>query len=186
MGQLEDGKGSGRKAGVNSTNRLDVSAKTEDRIFYNSRDKEKSFSVYGRRNFAAGGTDENILSLTYTGNDKLFIKDIMFSTNSANAKIEIYFDASSISGGATIIPLNINRGAALLSETTCLHGGNLLTGTVTSANEFFDVRLNKSSFLRDFHSALILSRNSNIFILGEVENSGEKIRVMVYFYEDST
>ena len=80
----------------------------------------------------------------------------------------------------------MNRGSALASETTCLNGRSILTGTVTNANELFDIRLNKSSFLMDFHGSIILSRDSNIFILGEVENSGEKVRVMIYFYESST
>ncbi len=185
MSVIEDGKGSGKKARVTNTNRLDVSARTEDRIFYASRDDETAFSVYGKRNFTAGSqTNENIISLTYTGNNKLYIKDIMFSSNSSDAKIEIYFDATSVSGGTSITPLNMNRGSAITSETTCLNGETTLTGTVTNNNEMFDVRLSNSSFLMDFRSAIILTKNMNIFILGSVANAADKIRVMIYYYEN--
>jgi len=154
-------------------------------MYYASRDTEKAFSVYGKRNFAAGSqTNENILSLTYTGNIALYIKDIMFSSNSSDAKVEIYFDATSISGGTNIIPLNMNRTSAITSETTCLTGESDLIATKTNINEMFDVRLSNSSFIMDFHSALILPKNANVLILGSVATAGDKIRSMIYFYEE--
>ncbi len=186
MSIIEDGKGSGKKAEVTSGNRLNVSARAEDRIFYASRDDEKAFSVYGRRNFAAGShTDENILSLTYTGTGKLHIKEITFASNSSDAKVEVYFDATSISGGTEVIPLNLNRTSAITSETTCLKGETTLTGTTITANEMFEIRLSNNTFIQDFHSALSLPKNANIFILGSVATAGDKIRTMIYFYEES-
>ena len=186
MSIIEDGRGSGKKVGVTDNNRLNTTARTESRIFYAADRDEKAFSVYGKRNFTAGSqTNENILSLTYTGNDRLYIKNIMFSSDSPNAKVEVYFDATSISGGSSVIPININRASAETSETTCLNGATDLTATVEDANEVFDVRLSNSSFLMDFHSAIILPKNANILILGSVQTAGERIRTMVYYYEAS-
>jgi hypothetical protein len=185
MATIDDGKGTGKQAGVTDTNRLDVSAKTEERIYYVSRDDKKAFSVYGKRNFAAGSqTNENILYLTYTGDSALYIKEIMFSSNSSDAKVEVYFDATLVSGGTSVIPLNMNRTSALTSETICLNGNTTLTGNVIGANEMFDVRLNNSSFLMDFHSALILPKGANIFILGSVDAIDDRIRTMIYYYEN--
>ena len=109
----------------------------------------------------------------------------MFSSNSTNAKVEVYFDATGISGGTEITPLNLNRSSAQISEVTALTGGTDLIATVASINEMFDVRLNRNSFLMDFAGAVILSKNDNLFILGEVGTAGDKIRVMVYYYETS-
>ncbi len=183
MSVIEDGKGTGKKAGVNSINRLNISSKTENRIFYISRDNKKAFSVYGKRNFTAGSTNENILYLKYIGDNTLFIKDMMFSSNSSAAKIEVYFAPVGVSGGTSIVPLNMNRGSVLESETTCLHGETDLTATVVDAKEFYDVRLNNSSFHFDFHGAVMLPKNSSILVLGEVATAGDKIRTMIYFYE---
>lgn len=184
MSIIEDGKGSGKKAGVNDANRLDVSAQTEDRIYYVSRDDKKAFAIYGRRNFIAGSdTNENILYVKYTGNTDLHIKDITFSTNSPNAKIEIFFDPTNVSGGEVRLPLNLNRTSAITSETICLTGEADLTADTITANEFMDVRLNLSTFTNDFHSALILPKNASILVKGSVETAGEKIRVMIYYYE---
>ena len=185
MSILEDGKGTGKKASVTTDNRLDVTAKTESRIYYESRDNESAFSVYGKRNFAAADTEENILYVKYTGNNDLHIKSILFSTNSELAKIEAFFAATSVSGGAEIIPLNMNRGSANESETECLHGGTTLNGTLSDENEFFDVRISKGSFLMDFNSALIIPKNKNIFFKGEVAAIDDRIRIMIYFFESS-
>ena len=182
MSIIQDGKGSGQKVGV-SDNRLDVTSRSESRIYYLSRENGQAFSVYGRRNHTGTG-NENILSLTYTGNKALYIKEIIFSSNSPDAKIELYFDATSVSGGTEIIPLNLNRSSAISSETTCLNGVTDLTGTTTTANEVFDVRLSNSSFLMDFHGAIILPKNKSIFVLGSVQTAGEKTRIMVYYYEE--
>ena len=186
MGVIVDGKGTGKKAGVNSVNRLDVSAATEDRMFYASRDFKTAFSVYGRRNFVSAETNENILYMKYIGDKNLFIKDIIFSSNSSAAKVEVYFDPTSVSGGTEIIPLNMNRGSAITSETTCLTGTSDLSATVNSAKEFFDVRLNNETYTMDFHSSLILPKNSSILILGEVAEIGDKIRTMIYYYESES
>ena len=48
----------------------------------------------------------------------------------------------------------------------------------------FDVRISKDSFIMDFKGATILTKNNNIFILGEVATVGDKIRVMIYYYEE--
>ena len=115
----------------------------------------------------------------------MHIKSIMFSTNSDLAKIETFFAATNVSGGEEIIPLNMNRGSAITSETECLHGGTTLTGTLDDAMEFFDVRISKNSFLMDFNSAIILPKNKNIFFKGEVAGVNDKIRIMIYYYEST-
>ena len=183
MSILEDGMGTGKKASVSINNRLNTSSKTESRIYYHSRDDESAYSVYGKRNFVAADTEENILYIKNIGNNDLYIKSIMFSTDSDLAKIEVFFAATSISGGEEIIPLNMNRGSANESETECLHGGSTLIGTVDDALEFFDVRLSKNSFLMDFNSAIIIQKNKNIFFKGSVAAIGDKIRITVYYFE---
>ncbi len=181
---IRDGKGNGKLAEVNLDNQLEVMATVHDRLAFISEVKKTAFSVYGRRNFAAQDTNENILSLLYTGTGDLHIHEIVFSTNSSSAKIEIYFDATSISGGTSIIPLNLNRGSAITSNTTCLNGASTLNGTVVSANEVLDIRLNNATFNLPLDGGIILTKNTNLFVLGEVAAIGDKIRVMVYYYEE--
>ena len=117
--------------------------------------------------------------------ETLHIQKVVFSSNSSAAKVELYFDGTSISGGTSVIPLNMNRSSALASETTCLTGATTLNATEASANEMFDVRLNNASFEMDFDGGIVLKKNDNILILGEVATIGDKIRTMMYFYEEA-
>jgi len=180
---IRDGTGKGYLAEIDSKNRMRVRATTQNELGYISEEEQKGFSVYGKRNFAAASTNENILSMTYNGTGGLHIQKIVFSSNSSDAKIEVYFDATSISGGTSVLPLNLNRGSAKTSETTCLNGNTTLSGTVSAELEMFDVRLNKSTFEMDFGGGVILTKGKNLIILGEVGAIGDKCRVMVYYYE---
>ena len=65
---IEDGKGSGMLAEVNDGNRLQTLSTTQNKLAYASEKTTKAFSAYGKRNFAAADTNENVFSLTYTGN----------------------------------------------------------------------------------------------------------------------
>ena len=64
---IRDGKGAGNLAQVNSDNQLTVLSTTIDRLNFVSEQTQKSFSIYGKRNFAAADTNEGILYITYTG-----------------------------------------------------------------------------------------------------------------------
>lgn len=182
---IRDGTGGGNLTKVDSDNNLHTLATTIERITEISEDKQMSFSVYGKRNFASGSADEGILYLKYTGTGSLHIQRIFISTNSTGAKIEVYFDVTSQSGGTTIVPLNLNRGSSIASETTCVNGASVITATTDNANEFLDIRLNTGSFSVELGGGVILRKDNNIYILGEVASASDKIRAMVYFYEES-
>ncbi len=182
---IRDGAGGGYLAKVDSDNNLHTLATTIERITEISEDKQTSFSVYGKRNFASGSTDEGILYLKYTGTGSLHIQRIFISTNSTSAKVEVYFDVTSQSGGTTIVPLNLNRGSSVVSETTCVNGASVITVITSDANEFLDLRLNVGSITAELGGGVILSKNNNIYILGEVASASDKIRTMVYFYEET-
>ena len=74
MTVIEDGTGSGKKVAITPTNRMDVSSRSASKLFYSARDNEKAFSVYGKRNFAAADTNENILYIKYTGTNHCVLK----------------------------------------------------------------------------------------------------------------
>ena len=184
---IRDGTGRGYKAQVNSDNQLVTRSVNVSSIQFESEMKEKAFFAYGKRNFVAASANENIFYLSYTGDGKLHVEQMTFSTNSTAAKIELYFDATSVSGGESYTALNVNRASGQTSETTILHGGADLTGTVDDANEFLDIRLNStgtSTFTYDFRGGIILTKNQNLLVLGEVSTIADKIRTMIFFFEE--
>ena len=97
----------------------------------------------------------------------------------------LYVGTTYASGGTVVVPLNMNRTSNKSSEVTAYNGfGNNLDFDYVQINELWDIRLSKNTFSYDFNGGLVLGNNNSIGILGEVANSGDKIRSSVYYYEE--
>ena len=148
---------------------------------------ERVFVAYGKRNFVAGSqTNENLFLLEYTGNGKLFLEQMTFSTNSTNAKCEVFFDPTSVSGGTTFTAINVNRGSSQSSETTIINGSSTITATTDPANEILDVRLNVNTFTFDFRGGVILTKGKSVLVRGSVATAADRTRDSVYCFEQPT
>jgi len=181
-----DGTGQGYRAGVTSTNRLKVDSGIKNEIREISETTFKAFIAYTSHDFTAGsGTNENIGYFTYTGNGSMHVDQIVFSTDSASAKVELFMDPTSVSGGDSYTPLNLNRSSSQTSETTVLSGTSDITATTTAANEFLDIRLNVGTFAFDMRGAFVMRKGDSFLIRGSVVTAADKIRATVYFFEEA-
>lgn len=184
---LKDGTGKGYTVKVDSENRLWTYSITRNESAFQSEYIGKTFMVYAKRDFVAGGVNESIMDFKYTGNDSCHINNIIITTNSDIAKAELFVESTNPSGGFTRIPVNLNLASGRSSETVVLTGESDLIATVLDAKEILDVRLSKDgspTVQINFDGALVLGKDNTIHILGEVNNAGDKMRVSVYFYEE--
>ena len=176
----------GNSVAIGDDRRLRTSAVTENEIAYISREEESTFVIYAKRDFAAAATNESIFCMKYTGSKRLKVHSITFSSNSPDAKVEVYYDPTYTSGGATLSIdsgiSNENRQSSKPLEVVAYHGATTLVMTVDSNLEVLDVRLNRSTFEKKFEG-LILGKNDSIGIIGSVQTIAEKIRCMVECYE---
>ena len=115
----------------------------------------------------------------------MHVDQIVFSTDSASAKVELFMDPTSISGGDSYTPLNLNRSSSQTSETTVLSGTSDITATTTAANEFLDIRLNVSTFAFDMRGAFVMRKGDSFLIKGSVVTAADKIRATTYFFEEA-
>ena len=97
--RIEDGKGSHGDVSVSYDQRLEVSSRGANRIYYASKDRGDAYIAYGKRNFAAANTDEGILYFKYTGDRLCVIDQIIFSSSSVDGKAEVFFDYDSCNSG---------------------------------------------------------------------------------------
>ena len=125
---LQDGGGSGRLATVSAFFRLNVSAKTNPRIFYSSRDEGKAFNCISTDASAAAG--DYILYLKNTStSDNLYMKHIEF--HSANAATwKVWEVTGTAAGSSEIISSNLNLGSANVAEATA-RGNGAISGLTT-------------------------------------------------------
>lgn len=178
----------GVSAEVDDTRRLKTNSAVENEIARVSREDSSSFVIYMKRDCAVTATNEYVGFLQYTGSKSLKISSITFSSNSADAKFEVFYDAVYSSGGTALSTdvniLNQNRGSANPLSVTAYSGASTLTLTTDSNKEVLDVRLNKSTHRQPF-DGLILTKNKTIGILTACVFSGtdNRARIMIECYE---
>jgi hypothetical protein len=124
---LIDGGGSGRLATVSSFFRLNVSAKTNPRIFYSSRDEGKAFNSISTDVSATAGDYIWYIKNTSTTNN-LYVKHLEF--HSENAAVWKVWEVTGTASGTTIIESNLNLGSPNVSESLTI-GDGAVTGLTT-------------------------------------------------------
>jgi hypothetical protein len=182
---LLDGKGRGYRAGVDHDGRLETVAYTKGEIAYHSEHYTAAYGIYGRRNIVTENTNEGMLYLYNSGADALIISNITFSTSSASAKFEVFFDPTGVTGGNVRLPLQLNRRSAVTPNITVLDGESDLTATTSTAMELMDVRLNKNTFNWDTKDSIILPYGKSIYIQVEAAAASDRCRCNVFCFIDS-
>jgi hypothetical protein len=185
---LKDGKGKGYSASVDADNRLRTKTTNQPQIAFHTDEKSRSYFLYGKRNISTANTNEGILYIKYTGITHLHIDRIIFSTNSSNAKFEIFVNVDNVSNGNVCEPVNMDLSSDNSISSTCLRGLStsppLSASGITDDNEFLDVRLSIDTIEIPVAGALKLGKNDNIFIQGEAVGVGDKLRCNIQFWEE--
>ena len=131
MSIIEDGKGSGRKMSVSSTQRANVSAKAAFRAFYLSRDDGLAFNaVYDGMTAAAGDVVAYLKNDSSTRN--IFIQRIEFHSAVA-VKWRVYSVSGTAASGETVTPSQLNLAKGIGSEGVAMAGDTAITGLTNLA-----------------------------------------------------
>lgn len=180
---IKDGSGKGYLAKVDSENLLRASVNIVSRLSHVSHETNRAYSIYGKRNFNAGNTNEGILYFEYTGDYDFHIDSLTVSGNGTNNKVELFTDSTYTSGGTSVSPVNLNRNSLRTIDANSYTGETDLVVTEGN-NEILDARFGIDTVTINLEGGLLLGKNKNIYILGEVASAGDKIRVTLLGYED--
>ena len=115
MSYIEDGKGRGYKASVSSSNRINVSSKSNPRAYYVCRDNEDAYSL--GTGYAASDGDYVLYIQNTDSSKEMVLTDITLSS-SASAKFNIDV-VSGTAAGTDAVPLNLKLGAANTVSAVC-------------------------------------------------------------------
>ena len=185
MFKIEDGKGKGNLAGVSDEHRLLVNAVQESKMENLAEDNESAYLTYMKRDIASADTYEAVGYLMYTGSHGFHIEKIILTGNEI-CKFEVFVEPTSVSGGDARVPLNTNRRSGKTLDCTCLTGSTAITGTVDSNKELLCANLQAdSTFAWELKGALILPKNSSIWIQAQSPTIGAKLRAVIFGYEDT-
>jgi len=182
MALIEDGKGSGKKMSVSTTQRGNVSAKTAPRMYYASRDVGLAYNaVYDPMTMAAGEYSAYVKNSSSTRN--LFISEIEFHSVE-NVKWKIWSVSGTAAAGTTVTPTELNLSKGIAAEAVCMHGDTAITGLTTIAQ----VGSHRSQALSDsgmnFQGSLILGPGDAIAIEYDTGTGGICSHDIFFWFED--
>ena len=176
---IQDGGGSGRLATVSSFFRLNVSAKTNPRTFYSSRDEGQAFNAITIDTSADAGDYIWYLKNTST-TDNLYIKHIEF--HSVNAAVWAVWEVTGTPTGSTVTPSNLNLGSANAAQATCY--GNGAVGGLTTVKR---IGTHRNDALGEgemnYEDALVLAPGSAIAVEYDTGTTGAAEIDCFFHYE---
>ena len=178
---LEDGQGSGKKAGITNEHQILTRAVTESLLSHQSHEKENSFGISTpmRTITTTGG---RILFIKNISSSKFFITDFWFNWNGGSANFnrpcygELIFgdtqpDTNTTTGGAG----NLNRTSVNTANLTVLYWsetGDGMTGHTDGTTAFYWV-YNSTPAYYHTDGSIILGSDDTISVNLRGEEEGE-------------
>lgn len=180
MAIIEDGTGSGTKASVTSDgNRLDVSARSDSRIFYHSRDDGDAYIVTSIDTAAAA---EYNIYFQNDSNTKNFVINEIIIGSAVLAIFKIATVTGTAAAGSALTPVNMNRTSSFTADATA-RGDGAITGLTE------DLLLHSVSVAADttetvdFHDALILGKDDAIAVEYDTGAGGTMHATILGYFE---
>ena len=158
--QIEDGVGTGQLAGVSPTgNRLNVSSRSDERIYYISRDNGDSYS-WSSGTFDITAADTILLVKNTSTTQKLYITEMWFSSD-VETRVQVHCPTVAFTdAGTPVTGTNLNRtsgnvaaATANQDETNNAQGAIVWTGEIAITGAPYHLIL---------HDALILGQGDSV------------------------
>jgi hypothetical protein len=124
--KIEDGKGKNGDASVSNVQRLNVSAKTRDRLFYASRDDNLAFNAPMPSFEAAAGNYVFYIKNT-SSTQNLILSSIEYHSEE-NVAWNVWQVTGTAAGGNVLTAVNLKLGAGIAAPCIAMGGGATITG----------------------------------------------------------
>lgn len=178
--QIEDGLGTGQLVGVSPTgNRQNVSSRSDERIYYISRDNGDSYTVCSI-DTPSGAGEYNLYFKNTSTTKKFYVKEITIASIGAAS-----FKISKVSGtatGTTITPVNLNFNSGSTASATVFGNGAVGGLSEDAVIETAILPANTTEHI-DFHDALILGQSDAIAIETDTWSSGAVHMSVIGFFD---
>jgi len=183
MATIDDGKGSGRKASVSSVQRLNVSGKDANRMFYASRDFGSSYNMVCESGSVAAGAYSAYLKNT-SSTQNLFVSEIEFHSVE-NTKWKIWSVTGTAAGGTANAGAELNLGKNIPAP---ISGMDSSGGTITGLTQVTQIGSHRNTALGDsgmnFAGVLILGPGDAIGIEMDTGTTGIVSHDLFFWMED--
>lgn len=177
--RIDDGKGQNGYASVSNNQRLNVSARSAGREYYESRDNGQVYTALIVDAGAVAGEETAYLKNTSTTKD-LIIESIHIGSAAATTwRIKFVTGTAT---GTDVVPINLNKVSSNAADAECKGGAGGVTG-LTDDGFVSILRVGAGETGEwDSHEALRLGQNDSIAIENTTSGNGE---ISIDFHFDS-
>lgn len=181
---INDVTGSFQQA-FGSDNRLNVSSRSDERAYYNSRDEEQCYTLVWTH-LAATDAEESFYIKNNSTTLTLVVSSIGINCDTADTRFTLSFTDAAATNGTAVVPTNLNRHSSNAADGTFLHsaGGTAITVTPGDLIDFVHVANDAHVEMR-LSDRVRLGQNDAI-VLQFTENSGgtaDAGGVVFFYYE---
>ncbi len=185
--RYSDDRGNGLADVQGSDGRLNVSARSDARVYYNSRDEHLVFAVPFLVTLM--DTDENFVAWRNASDDKELVIASIAVTTFEQLDVEWHVGTGTPASGTTIVPVNMNQGSKRSAPTDGVESVMMGTTTtpltgLTSDGVVADLRVQVTapSTIFNFQDTIRLGQNDTFFgQLGTASTPGF-VRGAIYGY----
>lgn len=158
--KIEDGKGTGKKAGVTEDQRLQTSARASTRSYYASRDDGQ---VYTWTSTYSATSGDEILYIKNDSTTKFLYIDHITVSAAAGAWTMTLAEVSGTAAGTTVTGKNLNLRSGNVADSTAL-GNASVTGLTIGNTMDISAGVAGESHRIDLNGTVILGLNDAIAI----------------------
>jgi len=166
-----------------SDGRMNVSSRSDNRAYYNSRDEKQSYSICFEHKGAVAS--EHSLYIENTSSTKELVISAIGINAMENSKIKLWFVSGTAAGGSALTPSNLNKGSSNDADALVRVGnsGDAITGlTVISCVDFVGVQANGHEEIR-LHDTVRLGQNDAIVLEYDEGVTGDFFGVAFFYFE---
>lgn len=181
---IDDGKGSGVKAKVTKDNRLAVTSISKSAQAHVSSSDKEAYQVLAEQ--AIGTSDVPVLFLENDHNSKILVVTFMrvesvgAAASNTAAYFSIYLGKVYASGGADLIPVNVNQSSGNLAQAICKDGSSSLTLTNGDLIDKNYTSNSMQAYNKD--GSIVLNKGDSISIWHKGSTVAGQASVRISFY----
>ncbi len=105
-----------------SDNRMNVSARSDQRAYYNSRDEKQCYTMVWSHPAAAAGQYGLYLRNT-SGDKEIVISSIGINSDTADVRIKLHFVTGTAADGVLVTPVNLNKASSNAADAIARDDG---------------------------------------------------------------
>jgi len=167
---IEDGRGSGKKAGVDSDNRLAVNSRSESLQHFTSHEEEQAYQVLTLTSVVVGETTaithvknlstERDMVITYIRHQILGNTGTIPSVDGNGNYFLISAKETYSSGGVLVDPVNIKIGSGNESEVQVYNGNPIVAGVGVEIDRFYTQNFGDMNVLNKEGALIVKPHNT--------------------------